>query len=57
MLRNAEFSYTRPGTPKFYFEGITYAIQEGAYFVDAKGERFMLRHEHDSQDDPGGHQQ
>jgi succinate dehydrogenase/fumarate reductase flavoprotein subunit len=45
VLRNAEFSYTRPGTPKFYFEGITYAIQEGAYFVDAKGERFMLRHE------------
>ncbi len=26
-LRNAEFSYVRPGTPKFYFEGITFAIQ------------------------------
>ncbi len=25
-LRNAEFSYVRPGTPKFYFEGITFAI-------------------------------
>jgi succinate dehydrogenase/fumarate reductase flavoprotein subunit len=44
-LRNAEFSYTRPGTPKFYFEGITFAIQEGARFVNEKGERFMLRHE------------
>lgn len=44
-LRNAEFSYTRPGTPKFYFEGITFAIQEGARFVNARGERFMLRHE------------
>jgi len=44
-LRNAEFSYTRPGTPRFYFEGITFAIQEGARFVNAKGERFMPRHE------------
>ena len=44
-LRNAEFSYTRPGTPRFYFEGIAFAIQEGAHFVNAKGERFMLRHE------------
>ena len=44
-LRNAEFSYTRPGTPRFYFEGITFAIQEGARFVNAKGERFMQRHE------------
>jgi succinate dehydrogenase/fumarate reductase flavoprotein subunit len=44
-LRNAEFSYTRPGTPKFYFEGITFAIQEGARFRNAKGERFMLEHE------------
>jgi succinate dehydrogenase/fumarate reductase flavoprotein subunit len=40
-LRNAEFSYVRPGTPKFYFEGITFAIQEGAHFINAKGERFM----------------
>ena len=37
-LRNAEFSYVRPGTPKFYFEGITFAIQEGAHFVNANGE-------------------
>ncbi len=42
-LRNAEFSYVRPGTPKFYFEGITFAIQEGAHFVNAKGEAFMAR--------------
>ena len=44
-LRNAELSYTRPGTPRFYFEGITFAIQEGARFVNAKGEQFMPRHE------------
>jgi len=44
-LRNAEFSYVRPGTPKFYFEGITFAIQEGARFVNAKGEAFMAKHE------------
>jgi succinate dehydrogenase/fumarate reductase flavoprotein subunit len=44
-LRNAEFSYTRPSTPNFYFEGITFAIQEGARFVNSKGERFMERHE------------
>ena len=44
-LRNAEFSYVRPGTPKFYFEGITFAIQEGAQWVNAKGEPFMQRHE------------
>lgn len=44
-LRNAEFSYTRPGTPKFYFEGITFAIQEGARFRNAHGDRFMLEHE------------
>jgi succinate dehydrogenase/fumarate reductase flavoprotein subunit len=44
-LRNAEFSYTRPGTPKFYFEGITFAIQEGARFLNDKGERFMVEHE------------
>jgi succinate dehydrogenase/fumarate reductase flavoprotein subunit len=40
-LRNAEFSYVRPGTPKFYFEGITFAIQEGARWTNAKGEAFM----------------
>jgi succinate dehydrogenase/fumarate reductase flavoprotein subunit len=44
-LRNAEFSYVRPGTPKFYFEGITFAIQEGAYFVNAKGDAFMRAYE------------
>ncbi len=44
-LRNAEFSYVRPGTPNFYFEGITFAIQEGAHFVNAKGEAFMRKHE------------
>src|SRR4029079_7559667 len=44
-LRNAEFSYVRPGTPKFYFEGITFAIQEGARWVNAKGEPFMDEYE------------
>ena len=44
-LRNAEFSYVRPGTPKFYFEGITFAIQEGARWVNAKGEAFMDEYE------------
>ena len=44
-LRNAEFSYVRPGTPKFYFEGITFAIQEGARWVNAKGEAFMQAYE------------
>jgi succinate dehydrogenase/fumarate reductase flavoprotein subunit len=44
-LRNAEFSYVRPGTPKFYFEGITFAIQEGAHWVNAKGEPFMQAYE------------
>jgi succinate dehydrogenase/fumarate reductase flavoprotein subunit len=44
-LRNAEFSYVRPGTPKFYFEGITFAIQEGARFTNAKGEAFMRAYE------------
>jgi succinate dehydrogenase/fumarate reductase flavoprotein subunit len=44
-LRNAEQSYLRPGTPKFYFEGITFAIQEGASFTNAKGEQFMQRYE------------
>ena len=46
-LRNAEFSYVRPGTPKFYFEGITFAIQEGASWVNAKGENFMQAYEPD----------
>jgi succinate dehydrogenase/fumarate reductase flavoprotein subunit len=46
-LRNAEFSYVRPGTPKFYFEGITFAIQEGAHFTNAAGEAFMRRYEPD----------
>ncbi len=44
-LRNAEFSYLRPGTPKFYFEGITFAIQDGATFVNAHEEEFMNRYE------------
>jgi succinate dehydrogenase/fumarate reductase flavoprotein subunit len=44
-LRNAEFSYVRPGTPKFYFEGITFAIQEGARFANARGEPFMRDYE------------
>jgi succinate dehydrogenase/fumarate reductase flavoprotein subunit len=46
-LRNAEFSYVRPGTPKFYFEGITFAIQEGAHFKNDKGEAFMPAYEPD----------
>jgi len=46
-LRNAEFSYVRPGTPRFYFEGITFAIQEGAHFSNAKGEAFMRSYEPD----------
>jgi succinate dehydrogenase/fumarate reductase flavoprotein subunit len=37
----------RPGTPKFYFEGITFAIQEGATWVNAKGESFMHAYEPD----------
>ena len=44
-LRNSEFSYVRPGTPRFYFEGITFAIQEGAKFVNASGEAFMSKYE------------
>ncbi len=44
-MRNAEQSYLRPGTPKFYFEGITFAIQEGATFTNAEGEAFMRRYE------------
>jgi succinate dehydrogenase/fumarate reductase flavoprotein subunit len=46
-LRNAEFSYVRPGTPKFYFEGITFAIQEGATWINAGGDAFMSRYEPD----------
>ena len=46
-LRNAEFSYVRPGTPKFYFEGITFAIQEGARWTNAKGEAFMKEYSPD----------
>lgn len=44
-LTNAEFGYLRPGNPKFYFEGITFAIQDGAKFINAQGERFMERYE------------
>src|SRR4051812_24559301 len=50
-LRNAEFSYVRPGTPKFYFEGITFAIQEGARWTNAKGETFMRDYEPDWADE------
>jgi succinate dehydrogenase/fumarate reductase flavoprotein subunit len=50
-LRNAEFSYVRPGTPKFYFEGITFAIQEGARWVNGKGEPFMAQYEPDWADE------
>jgi len=44
-LRNAEFSYTRPSTPNYYFEGITMAIQDGARFVNERGDRFMREYE------------
>jgi succinate dehydrogenase/fumarate reductase flavoprotein subunit len=44
-LRNAEFSYLRPGTPKFYFEGIAFAIQDGASFVNEQGTQFMKDYE------------
>ena len=50
-LRNAEFSYVRPGTPKFYFEGITFAIQEGARWVNAAGTPFMQQYEPDWADE------
>jgi succinate dehydrogenase/fumarate reductase flavoprotein subunit len=50
-LRNAEFSYVRPGTPKFYFEGITFAIQEGARWVNAAGTPFMKDYEPDWADE------
>lgn len=44
-LTNAEFGYLRPGTPRFYFEGITYAIQDGAKFRNARGDAFMERYD------------
>ena len=44
-LANAEFGYLRPGTPRFYFEGITYAIQDGAKFRNAKDDAFMERYD------------
>jgi succinate dehydrogenase/fumarate reductase flavoprotein subunit len=44
-LTNAEFGYLRPGTPKFYFEGITYAIQDGAKFRNAADETFMEKYD------------
>jgi succinate dehydrogenase/fumarate reductase flavoprotein subunit len=44
-MRNAEFSYTRPSTPRYYFEGIAFAIQDGARFVNEKGEQFMKRYD------------
>ncbi|HXG52004.1 MAG TPA: FAD-binding protein [candidate division Zixibacteria bacterium] len=46
-ITNAEFGYLRPATPKFYFEGITFAIQDGAKFVNAAGEPFMEKYEPD----------
>lgn len=49
-LTNAEFGYLRPGTPKFYFEGITFAIQDGARFVNALGEPFMEGYDPDWSD-------
>ena len=36
-LRNAEFSYVRPGTPKFYFEGITFRDPGGRPFRQRQG--------------------
>ncbi len=50
-VTNAEFGYLRPSTPKFYFEGITFAIQDGARFVNAGGEPFMERYEPDWSDE------
>ena len=44
-LTNAEFGYLRPGNPQYYFEGITFAIQDGAKFVNASGETFMEKYE------------
>jgi len=44
-LTNAEFGYLRPGTPDFYFEGITYAVQDGAKFINANGEPFMEKYD------------
>ncbi|MBI4525879.1 MAG: FAD-binding protein [Deltaproteobacteria bacterium] len=45
VVTNAEFGYLRPGNPKFYFEGITFAIQDGAKFINARGEAFMKEYE------------
>jgi len=45
VLRNAEFSYARPSTPRHYFEGIAFAIQDGARFVNESGEQFMKRYD------------
>ncbi|MEX0803563.1 MAG: FAD-binding protein [Candidatus Binatia bacterium] len=44
-LTDAEFGYLRPGNPQYYFEGITFAIQDGAKFVNAAGETFMEKYE------------
>ncbi len=44
-LTNAEFGYLRPGNPRYYFEGITFAIQDGAKFVNSQGETFMEKYE------------
>ena len=49
-LTNAEFGYLRPGNPQYYFEGITFAIQDGAKFVNASGESFMEKYEPTWQD-------
>ena len=50
-VTNAEFGYLRPSTPKFYFEGITFAIQDGARFVNTAGEAFMEKYEPDWSDE------
>lgn len=50
-VTNAEFGYLRPSTPKFYFEGITFAIQDGAKFVNAAGAPFMEKYEPDWSDE------
>jgi succinate dehydrogenase/fumarate reductase flavoprotein subunit len=50
-ITNAEFGYLRPATPKFYFEGITFAIQDGARFVNSSGQPFMEKYEPDWSDE------
>lgn len=50
-ITNAEFGYLRPATPKFYFEGITFAIQDGARFVNSAGAPFMKKYEPDWSDE------